>query len=145
MSSDNRFTDSSPFAAPQEPRGRRRSASRWILWVFLLGGAGFALLCCGGVSVVVFGLRMMSVEIRDQIRDNPRLREHVGEVQSFEIDMMESMAQEEDVYRYRVRGTKGEGELTLRHHTNDEGDEVIDEAWLRLPTGERIKVVPEDE
>jgi hypothetical protein len=118
-----------------------------MLWILLGGGALMALLCVGGVvGVVVLGFNIMTAEVKEQVRDNPKLREHIGEVINLDIDFVGSMAVEgDDTYRYKVRGTKSDGELTIRHHTNDDGDEVIDEAWLRLPTGDKVTIIPDGE
>jgi hypothetical protein len=147
MTSDNRFSDASTYHPPgaYDPFAPRRS-SRLGLWILLGGGLLLGLACCGGVgAVLMFGVNVMTTEIRDQVRDNPKLREQVGEITHFDIDWFGSMAEEgDDTFRYKVRGTKAAGELTVTHHTDDAGDEVIDEAWLRLPDGAKVKIVPLD-
>jgi hypothetical protein len=102
------------------------------------------LLCCGGViGVVTFGFSMMSSEVKDQIRDNPKFREHIGEVQEFEMDLAGSFSDDVDEsFRYRVRGTKGSGELTVMQSTGADGTQTISEAELRLADGTKVQVVP---
>jgi hypothetical protein len=126
-----------PYAPP------RRSSLTW-LWALVGGGALLVLLCCGGGFLVMrFGFSVMAVEVKDQLRDNPKVREHLGEITQFDMDLTGSMAAEgEDVYRYKVRGTKGSGELTVKHHTGDNDKEVIDKASLRLSNGTTLQVVP---
>jgi hypothetical protein len=114
------------------------------MWLLGCGGVLMMLLCCGGgIGVMTFGLQVMSSEVKDQIRDNPKFREHIGEVQEFEMDWAASFGDEgEDTYRYRVRGTKGSGELTVKQRTGPDSNEVIDEAELRLADGTKVQVVP---
>jgi hypothetical protein len=102
------------------------------------------LLCCGGAfGVIAFGVNLLEAEIKDKLRDNPKLREHIGEIQSLDTDLTASMAvDDEDTYRYKVRGTKGSGELTVKQNTDDEGNEVIEEATLRLPDGKTVQIAP---
>lgn len=135
----------SPFTDPTgfDPYARRPSASRVWMWIVLGGGLFVALLCCGGVGLVVVGVNMLEVEVKNELRDNPKLREHIGEIESLDTDFVESMALEDDeTYRYRVRGTKGAGELTVKQHTDADGNEVIDEARLRLSDGTQVQIVP---
>ena len=59
------------------------------------------------------------MEIKDQVRDDPEFREHIGEVSEFEMDFAASFASQnssDDTYRYKVRGSKGAGELTVKQH-----------------------------
>ncbi len=93
--------------------------------------------------LVGFGFQIVTTEIEDQLSGNPILQEHVGQVQSFEMDWSRSFADEDyDTFIYRVRGTKGEGRVTVKHITGDDGNEVILAAELRLPDGETIDLMP---
>jgi hypothetical protein len=133
------------FRDPYAPAAPRSSSAKW-LWLLLGGGLLMTLLCCGGgLGVVMFGLNIITAEIKDQIRDIPKFREHIGEVSEFEMDVSGSFAaqsEDENTYRYKVRGSKGSGELTVIHHTDDNGDEVIDQAMLRLDDGNTVQIVP---
>ena len=102
-------------------------------------------MCCGGIGAVGYlGLGIMTTEIEDQLRDNEILRDKVGEIQSFEMDFVRSVAkEEEDVWVYQVKGTKSQGMVTVRHVTDDDGNEQIESAKLRLQSGEEIDLVPQ--
>jgi hypothetical protein len=149
MSWDTNSTDQGPpgYGQPQryDPYGPppRRSSLTW-LWVLLGGGMLMMVICCGGgILLTRFVVGVLAVEVKDQLRDNPKIREHIGEITQFDMDFTGSMAAEgDDTYRYNVRGTKGFGELTVRHHTADDGKEVVDEASLRLADGKTVQVVP---
>jgi hypothetical protein len=144
-----RFSDNDPGTQRFDPYGppasppRRSSTGCWI-WAILLGGGFLLLVCCGGGALLVrFGLQIVTTEVEDQLSDNPVLREHIGDVQSFEMDWSRSFADEDDdTFVYQVRGTKGEGRVTVKHITDDDGDEVILSAQLRLPSGETIDLMP---
>jgi hypothetical protein len=131
-----------PYGPPQPPP-RRSSSGCWI-WA-IVAGAGFLLLmCCGGGALLVgFGLQIVTTEIEDLLSGNPILQEHIGEVQSFEMDWSRSFADEDDdTFIYQVQGTKGEGRVTVKHITGEDGNEVILSAQLRLPSGETIDLMP---
>ena len=121
------------------PNAPRPGANRAWLWILLAGGGLVTmLLCCGGgFGFIFFGFNVLEAEMKD------KLREHIGEIQSLDTDLMASMAAEgDDTFRYKVRGTKGAGELTVKQHTDDDGNEVIDEATLRLADGTKVQIVP---
>jgi hypothetical protein len=131
----------------QDPRfsqpARQGSAWKWLVGggvVFLLG----FLVCCGGsVALLRFGFGVMTVEVQDQLRDNERVRQHIGEIKEFEIDWSRSFADEDDdTYTYRVKGDKGSGTMKVKHITNDEGNEEIVSASLRLDSGQTIEIAP---
>ena len=129
-----------PGYYPPPPSG---SSSGW-LWPLLVGGV-LLFLCCGGgvVGFAWFGLNIMGEEIANELRDNPKLREHIGELESAEMDIIASGAEnDDDTFVYRVKGDKGSGRVTVRQITDENGDEVIEEATLRLPTGENVELVP---
>jgi hypothetical protein len=133
-----------PVGPPAYDPYAPRQKSSWGCFWLLLGGAALAgLLCCGGgIVAVMFGVDVIEAEVKTKLRDNPKLREHVGEITSLETDYVGSLAVGEDTYRYKVTGTQGSGELTVKQHTDDNGDEVIDEASLRLPDGKTVPIVP---
>jgi hypothetical protein len=111
----------------------------------VLALAGLATMCCcgGTLGVVMLGVNVIEAEVKDRLRDNPKLRKEIGEVESIDADITGSLAAKgENTYRYRARGSKGSGELTVIQHTDDNGDEVIDEATLRLPDGRQVQIVP---
>jgi hypothetical protein len=130
------------YGPPQTPP-RRSSSGCWI-WAIVAGVGLLLLMCCGGgVLLVGFGLQIVTTEIEDQLSGNPILQEHIGEVQSFEMDWSRSFADEDDdTFIYQVRGTQGEGRVTVKHITGDDGNEVILSAELRLPNGETIDLMP---
>lgn len=90
-----------------------------------------------------FGIGVITTEIEDQLRDNPKVQEHVGEISEFTMDWSRSFATaDDDTYVYRVKGTKGGGKVTVKQITNDDGDEEIVSADLRLDSGKTVQLVP---
>jgi hypothetical protein len=119
----------------------RSKSSKWPLLIFLVGGPLLVVfLCCGGgVGMMMLGMNVLSAEIEVEMRDHPQFREHIGEVQSFDLDWAKSFAVEGDnTFIFDVRGTKGSGELTVDSVTNDAGAEEIRSAELRLSNGETV-------
>jgi hypothetical protein len=88
-------------------------------------------------------MQIITTDIEDQLADNPILREQVGEIESFEMDWTRTFADEDDdTYVYRVRGSDGEGRITVKHITNEDGGEQILSAELRMSSGETFDLMP---
>lgn len=120
-----------------------KSSNAW-LWLLLAGGITL-FLCCGGgvVGVVIFGMNIVAEEVATQVRDNPKFREHIGELQSLDVDWVASSAHDdEETFVYKARGDKGSGVLTVKQETDDDWNEVIVEASLRLKNGTTVQIVP---
>lgn len=140
-----------PYVPPQgfQPQGfqpyapKTPGSSLWV-WVLLaLGGVAGVCCCGGGVGLVMFGMNIVTAEIADELRDNPKFREHIGELQEMDVDYIASAAKDDDeTFVYDVKGDKGSGELTVKHVTADDGSEQIVEATLRLPDGKQVQIVP---
>ena len=131
-----------PYESATQPS--RRSSGGCVIWAILLGAGLMLLLCCGGGALIMrFGMQIITTQVEDQLADNPILREHVGEIESFELDWTRSFADEDDdTFIYQVRGSKGEGRVTVKHITDDDGNEEILEAELRLSSGEVVDLMP---
>lgn len=124
---------------------QKRSGSRaGCIFAVVAGGALLVLLCCGGVvGVGYFGLSVFAKEIETRLRDNPVLVEHLGPIESFEMDMIASIAEgEENVFVFNVKGQKGSGIVTAQSITADDGSEEITWAQLRLPDGQTVDLLP---
>lgn len=120
-----------------------KSSSTW-LWL-LLGGAIGLVVCCGGgtIGVVVLGLGVLEQEVAAELRDNPKMQEHIGEITDIQMDFFASAAEDDgDTFVYDIEGTKGAGRLTVRQITDDDFNEVIEEATLRMKDGTEIQLVP---
>ena len=62
------------------------------------------------------------------------------------MDWSRSFAHEDDeTFIYQVQGTKGEGRVTVKQITGDDGNEVILSAELWLPSGETFDLMPGQE
>lgn len=99
------------------------------------------LVCCGaGVWVIQFGMNVISADIENQLRDHPQIKEHVGEIQTLEVDWGKSLAEDDyDIWTYDIEGSKARGEVIVESKSEDDG-EVIEAATLRLSTGKTIEL-----
>ncbi len=125
----------------EEPPVRRTNSSSCLVWIIGFGVVGVlcCVLCCGGVAY--FGFNLMSTEVEVAIRDNPQIREHLGDLQSVELNFMKSVADDDDdTWVYNIKGSKGRGELTVKQSTGANGDEVFHNAQLRLSNGQVVDV-----
>lgn len=136
---------------PDQPGGpfpppKSSGLSACLIAVLVLGGV-VLLVCCGGlVGLMLFGGRLMASEVEAQLRDNPVLQEHIGQIESFEIDWVRSGQEEgDDTFVYRVEGTKGKGYCVVTHITDLEGNEQIVRAELRTDEGDVYVLVEPDD
>lgn len=140
------MTDDDDFESP--PRNSRRTAPasqsrpRWLPWVIGVGLFVMFGCCSGALGLTYLGWHIIEDELLMELRDNPIIREHLGELKSLDLDVSKSLVTEDDVSVFDAVGTTGSGELTVTHVTDDNGDEQITEATLRLPNGQVIEVVP---
>jgi hypothetical protein len=111
-----------------------------LLIVSLIGGAGLCLLvCCGGL--MHFGMGAQAEEIRSELEANPKFVEHVGQVEQFSVNYLASFSDDDnDVFIYDVKGTKWSGRVTVKHETDEDGNEKVIWAKFTLPSGEIIEL-----
>ena len=136
-----RSTDSGDWHRASQP-----GSSRFWIILLLVGGGAMFLLCCGGLGgVAFFGLNLVAREIETELRDNPVIVEHIGEIEEFDVDWTGSFAAEDDIFVFDVRGSKGSGEITAESITNDDGDEDVVSGSLRMKDGTTFDLFPESE
>lgn len=93
--------------------------------------------------MVMFGMNIVAQEVADQVRDNPKFREHIGELQEINTDWAASAAKDDgETFVYSVKGSKNSGTLTVKQVTGDDWQEVVQEASLRLPDGTQVQILP---
>jgi hypothetical protein len=123
---------------PPQPK----SSSGCVITLAIGGVVAFLglLVCCGGLAV--FGLNVTTAEVETQLRDNPVLIEHVGQVEQFTMNVVRSMASSDDnLWVYNVVGSKASGELTVHQVTDENWDEQILSAKLRLKDGTTVELL----
>jgi hypothetical protein len=129
-------------AAPVPPPPKRRKAG---VIAAVVGGVVLlsCLLCCGGIGgIVTWGMKMVEDDVEASLRDDPVMTEHIGTVQSFDIVWGESIDEDDDdVFVYEVRGTRGSGKATVKSVTQGDGSERIIWARLKLSTGQEHTLV----
>lgn len=127
------------------PRRKKSSSAAWLIAIFVGLGGIFVLLCCGGaVGFVWFGLNVIAEDIKAQLRDNPVVVEHLGQLQELEVDFTASSAiADNGTFVYRAIGSKGAGELTVKSITGPDGSEDIVSGVLRLPDGQTFDLFPD--
>ncbi len=131
--------DPHDFSALTRPKSN--TALKVLVVLCSLALVGILVLCGGGIWLMNFGGDILSAEIETQLRDHPQIREHVGEIQSLDINWTRSLAnEEEEVFVFDVEGTEAKGEITIESVTNDEGNEEVVWARLRLSSGETIEL-----
>jgi hypothetical protein len=116
----------------------------WI-WIALGVGIGFAVLCvcCGGPCAynVYDGFTVMDSLVEDELRQNARFRERLGELESAEMNFMKTGDAARDVMVYDVKGSKGSGTLQVEFDSSRIGYPKI--RWMKLESqGETVEIYP---
>lgn len=109
----------------------------------MIGGTlAVGVVCCGGgVWLVNFGMTVVASEIQDQLAVTPEMRENIGPIESFTPNYTRTGAQNgDDTFVYDVEGEKGKGYVIVKHHTDDDGREVVEEAILTMNDGSKVDI-----
>jgi len=137
-----------PFPNHQFPvQHRKRSSTGCIIVVIVGVFMVLATLCCGGLGFLAyFGLDMMSDEVESDLRDNPVIAEHIGSIQSFEMDWGGSFVEEEDedTFVFRIRGSKASGIVTVLCDTDSAEIAEVVSGTLQVDSGETYDLFPEE-
>ena len=140
MSAPNDALGQTPYQTPvpQQPKGGGLKILIIVLGIFVVLGGGFTVFCCGGgLMFANFGLNVLEADLEAQLRDHPAVQEHLGEIESFDMDWAKSGSIDDgDTFIYNVVGTKDEAEITITSVSMDDGSEEIVYAEMRLSDGE---------
>lgn len=124
-----------------QPRAKKEGGSGCLYWALGCAGVGTiaCLLCCGGIGY--FTTNMLSTNVELKLRDNPQIREHLGELSSVRVNLLKTMNHaEDDAWVYELSGAKGKGELTVEQTTDFDGDQEFHSATLRLSDGKTVEI-----
>lgn len=130
--------------AGEAPPARRRGMGCW--WTGCLGGSALMmLLCCGGVGgVAYFGISLLNKEIEVLLAKNPVVREHLGQLESVEVDWKRTMIEDDDdTFVFQLKGDKGKAVAVVESVTNSDGDEEIRGGRLELSDGTEVPLIEE--
>lgn len=133
------------YPAPAPPPKKSSGLFFWLFLLVAVLGGGVLLLCCGGGGgLIYFGTQVMGKQVAEALRGNPVIQEHIGEIQSCEVDFVASSAHEgQDTMVFNIKGTKGSGTLIADTDSSDSDSEKIRSAKLRMPDGREYIVIPE--
>lgn len=114
-------------------RAREGGKARTVLLVIL----GVVLvLGIGGYLLFDFGMDVIAEQVGNDLRDNPVIRRHVGEIQTLELDFTAtSAAPGKDTFVFKLTGSKANAELTADLVTTEEDVEKVTAGSIRLADG----------
>lgn len=139
-------TSGGSFAGPAfggPPKSSGTPVWVWLLFAFLGGGTMLLLIVCGGA--VYFGLSIESEQLKQSLRENPVVQEHLGTVKEVSLDMVKTAAEEDDeTFVYRVKGSKASGHITGVTVENDDGKFEFISGELELDSGAKFDLFPHD-
>ncbi len=127
------------------PGGAKRSGGYVWLWAMLGGGGVVSLiLCCGACGWFGnFVFQVQAEDVRAQIKDDPVITEHIGRIESIEVNYAASFAEEDNaIWTYDLIGSKGNGRLVVKQIDDADGD-AVDLQWatLELATGDTFDLL----
>lgn len=154
--SDQRHSPDNPFDrpghAPHQVGGPSPQQPKSRVWLWVLGTVGVlvvlgAVVCCGGGYFAFQGVKgMLAQAVRDEVRGNPVIDEHLGPIESVEFNTWATAEEQQetpDALVYDVEGSKSSGTLVV--HPEPGGDpQSISSIVLVLSDGTRHQVKPLD-
>lgn len=131
---------------PQQGPPPSKGCSKGCLVLGCLGALILPLICCGGIGgVAVYGMNAFKSEVVALLAENPVVKEHVGEIQSSQVDFWKSVSHEGgDVFVLNLVGSKSAAVAEVISVTNEAGDEEIRGGELILPDGTRHPLLPQE-
>lgn len=103
-----------------------------IAWIVV----SFVVSACGLLDVFVD-------QVQADIEGNPVILRHIGTIDSMEIDWSATGEEPgEDVFVFRIKGSKGQGLLTAECVTVDADHEDVVAGKLELSSGETYNLFP---
>jgi hypothetical protein len=119
----------------------------WILGI--VGVLGLALvICCGvgGYSAYSFGMNVMAEAIKQEIKDDPQVREHIGEISDMSVNLAKTGEETQkrgtgdNILVFEIKGSNGNGELIVHQAKQPQPGEFFKKIDLRLDSGEEISL-----
>jgi hypothetical protein len=105
------------------------------------GFGGFVLLCggCCGVGIY-FSFGEITRQSRADLVDNSVIQEHIGDIQSFEMDWMATLQAssdgQENTFVFDIKGDKASGTVVVELPSDDSGQFHVASGELTLESGD---------
>jgi len=114
--------------------------------VFVLYMVFIVFIATAGVGIYRYGSEAISELVRSEVENDPAILEHIGEIESFELDISDTAAAGQAAEQpgdpsplaFQIQGSKGEGQLLVMPDDTQNGG--FGSATLILSDGRRIPV-----
>ncbi|WP_372725529.1 hypothetical protein [Novipirellula sp.] len=132
--------------AGQQPPPPQSNTWKWVIGIILGVCVVGGLVCCGGAYFMFrMGQGMMADMITQEVAANPVIQEHIGEIQSAELNLAatgEAGQNEPGTLAFDIVGSKGSGVLEIKQDPSNNGNGIsIRSAELVMPDGTRYEVI----
>ena len=157
MSPNNPFDKNSPSNSehhppnsehhpPEQKPANAKSRNGCLIAVVVVLLLSVLVCCGGGVALYYFGSEAISELVRSEVENDPAILEHIGEIESFELDISDTAAAGQAAEQpgdpsplaFQIQGSKGEGQLLVMPDDTQNGG--FGSATLILSDGRRIPV-----
>jgi len=129
-----------------QPDGRRRHPGKTKEMgdlmkqhhLLAIGITAFILLALAAIGGFAFwGWGVFADQAKEALNNNPVIQQHIGEVDEIELDFAATgEVEDEDVFVFRIEGSKGSGVVTAEFVSVDADTEEIRSGTLQLSSGE---------
>jgi hypothetical protein len=139
--------DPSPIGPGETGGGAKKSKIRWFIFGCAAAGVvGIVVLALGAGLFVRWGMGIFAEQVKLELRENPVILEHLGRLDTLEMDMTASTAAEdEDEFVFNAEGTKGSGVIRAICITRSPDREEVVSGTLELPDGSTYDLFPDGE
>lgn len=137
-----------PFDGPgnrtEAPPQRKSNVWLWVLGIVGVLGLLVILGCCGSVFFAYqFGAGMIGEQVKSELRGNPVVQEHIGDIESAEMNLTATAQETQDQpggesIVFDLEGSKGSAKVAIQQGPGGE----ITSAVLIMPDGTRHQAVP---
>ncbi|MCA9246322.1 MAG: hypothetical protein KDA42_04375 [Planctomycetales bacterium] len=136
----SQFEQGGQFGQPAPKK--KKSAVPMVVGIIVGVGLLAIALCCGvGVWVMNLGMSTVAEVLQEQLKDDPQIQEHIGEIESFDFSWLENFNKKdgEDAMVFNIEGSKANGKLVVKGG-GPNAAQGASNAELRLENGDVIEI-----
>lgn len=116
---------------------------KWGCGCAVAGSVVAGIVVAAVAAFIWWGIGLLETQIGADLRTNPVIQEHLGEVQSCDLNWVASGELPEDVYSLTISGSKGNGVVECKTETVSPEEERVLEGTLTMSDGKTFDLFPD--